>query len=148
MAALTLDAVHRHADRAAMANLAQLVTCIYSLFPADGDRFVKTPSSDVSLMYAAHQRGAGVRVVVSAPSAHRDEHQLPRAARDGARRPLRVHPRGRGHDPRGTGVHDLNTLGNSRAVLGGHESLPVRDRILTHTFPAASVARPASTPGS
>jgi alpha-N-arabinofuranosidase len=68
VAALTLDTFNRHADKVVMANVAQLVNCLHSLFLADGDRFVSTPTYHVFAMYAAHQRGQGVRTVWSAPT--------------------------------------------------------------------------------
>ncbi|MGD2135625.1 MAG: alpha-L-arabinofuranosidase C-terminal domain-containing protein, partial [Gemmatimonadales bacterium] len=70
VAALTLDTFHRHADKVAMANIAQLVNCIQSLFLADEDRFLVTPTYHVFAMYAAHQGARAVRMVASAPEAH------------------------------------------------------------------------------
>jgi alpha-N-arabinofuranosidase len=64
---LTLDIFHRHADKIAMANVAQLINCIHSLFLADGDEFLVTPSYHVFAMYAAHQGAQAVRTLVSAP---------------------------------------------------------------------------------
>ena len=68
VAALTLDTFHRHADKVAMANVAQLVNCLQSLFLADGDRFVTTPTFHVFEAYGAHVGGQSVRTLVSAPS--------------------------------------------------------------------------------
>jgi len=68
LAALTFDTFHRHADKVAMANVAQLVNCLQSLFLADGDRFVATPTFHVFETYAAHVGGQSVRTLVSAPS--------------------------------------------------------------------------------
>lgn len=65
---LTLDIFHRHADKIAMANVAQLINCIHSLFFAHEDRFVTTPSYHVFAMYAAHQGAESVRTVISAPA--------------------------------------------------------------------------------
>jgi hypothetical protein len=67
LAALTLDTFHRHADRVAMANVAQLVNCLHSLFLAHEDRFVATPTFAVFEMYGAHVGGDAVRTVCSAP---------------------------------------------------------------------------------
>jgi alpha-N-arabinofuranosidase len=67
VAALTLDTFHRHADKVAMANVAQLVNCLQSLFLADGDRFVATPVFHVFEAYGAHVGGRAVRSVFSAP---------------------------------------------------------------------------------
>ncbi len=67
LAALTLDTFHRHADKVAMANVAQLVNCLHSLFLAHEDRFLATPTFDVFEMYGAHVGGQAVRTVFSAP---------------------------------------------------------------------------------
>jgi alpha-L-arabinofuranosidase len=67
LAALTLDTFHRHADKVAMANVAQLVNCLHSLFLAHEDRFVATPTFHVFELYAPHVGGQAVRTVCSAP---------------------------------------------------------------------------------
>ena len=58
VAGLTLDTFHRHADKVAMANVAQLVNCLQSLFLAHDDRFIATPTFHVFEMYAAHVGGS------------------------------------------------------------------------------------------
>ena len=68
VAALTLDTFNRHADKIAMANVAQLVNTIHSLFIAREDQFAVTPNFHVFVMYAAHQGGQSVRTVFAAPS--------------------------------------------------------------------------------
>jgi alpha-L-arabinofuranosidase len=68
LAALTLDAFHRHADKVVMANVAQLVNCLHSLFLAHEDRFVATPSFHVFEMYGAHVGGRSLRTTISAPA--------------------------------------------------------------------------------
>ncbi len=55
--AMTLDIFNRHADKIAMANVAQTVNCIHSLFLAEGDRFVRLPPFFVFEMYRAHMEG-------------------------------------------------------------------------------------------
>lgn len=67
LAGLTLDTFQRHADKVAMANVAQLVNCLHSLFLANEDRFITTPTFDVFEMYGAHVGGESVRTVFSAP---------------------------------------------------------------------------------
>src|SRR5450432_2793665 len=52
--AVTLDIFNRHADKVAMANVAQTVNCLHSLFLAQGDRFVRTPPYYVFEMYRGH----------------------------------------------------------------------------------------------
>jgi alpha-N-arabinofuranosidase len=69
VAGLTLDTFNRHADKVAMANIAQLVNCIQSLFLAHEDKLLLTPTYHVFAMYAAHQGANAVRTVTSAPPA-------------------------------------------------------------------------------
>ena len=67
LAALTLDTFHRHADKVAMANVAQLINCLHALFLAHEDRFVATPTFHVFEMYGQHVDGRAVRSLFSAP---------------------------------------------------------------------------------
>ncbi len=69
VAALTLDTFHRHADKIAMANAAQLVNCIQTLFLADGDKFCVTPTYQVFTMYKDHLDGEALRTMFAAPDA-------------------------------------------------------------------------------
>jgi alpha-N-arabinofuranosidase len=67
---MTFDIFNRHADKIAMANVAQSVNCIHSLFLAQGEKFVRTPVYHVFDMYHAHM---GARQVpVSNPVADLD----------------------------------------------------------------------------
>jgi alpha-N-arabinofuranosidase len=66
VAALTLDTFQRHADKIDMANVAQIINCIHSLFLADGDRFVATPNFHVFEMYRAHQQARALPLEVEA----------------------------------------------------------------------------------
>ena len=50
-----------------MANVAQLVNCLQSLFLADEDRFITTPTFHVFELYAPHVGGQAVRTLFSAP---------------------------------------------------------------------------------
>ena len=67
IAGLSLDTFNRHADKVVMANVAQLVNTIHSLFLAYEDKFLLTPNFHVFEMYAAHQGGQSVRTLFSAP---------------------------------------------------------------------------------
>src|SRR6185312_11734769 len=59
---LTFDIFNRHADKIAMANVAQTVNCIHSLFLAQGDKFVRTPVYHVFDMYRSHMGARQVSV--------------------------------------------------------------------------------------
>ena len=51
---MTFDIFNRHAGKIAMANVAQSVNCIHSLFLAQGANFVRTPVYHVFDMYRSH----------------------------------------------------------------------------------------------
>lgn len=59
---LTFDIFNRHADKIAMANVAQTINCIHSLFLAQGDKFVRTPVYHVFDMYRSHMGARQVPV--------------------------------------------------------------------------------------
>ena len=67
---MTLDIFNQHPEKIAMANCAQLINCLNSLYLAHGDKFCVTPVGHVFDMYAAHQGGQSLRTVFSAPSVH------------------------------------------------------------------------------
>ena len=169
VAALTLDTFNRHADKVAMANLAQLVNCIHSLFLADGDRFVRTPSYHVFAMYAPHQGAQAVRTVFSAASvrwtdaekAAREIWGLNGSASLADRRltltvtnPHLGEPRETEIAVRGAAVravratsltardpHDVNTFERADVVTPRPADVAVRGAPLVYTFPPASVTR-------
>ena len=58
--AVTFDVFNRHADKVAMANVAQTINCIHSLFLAQGDRYTRTPVYSVFEMYRNHMGARSV----------------------------------------------------------------------------------------
>jgi len=66
IAALTLDTFNRHCDKVFMANIAQMVNNLHSLFLADGDKFVATPNFHVFDIYAPHKGADALRTDFSA----------------------------------------------------------------------------------
>jgi alpha-N-arabinofuranosidase len=52
--AITFDIFNRHADKIEMANVAQTINCIHSLFLAIEDRYTRTPPYYVFEMYRPH----------------------------------------------------------------------------------------------
>ncbi len=77
MSGLTLDIFNRHPDKVTMANCAQLVNCLNSLFLTHEDRFVTTPVYHVFQMYAAHQGAQAVRAEFLCPSISYDRDGKP-----------------------------------------------------------------------
>jgi alpha-N-arabinofuranosidase len=76
-AGMTLDTFNRHPEKVAMANCAQLINCLNSLYLAHEDRFVITPVGRVFEMYSAHQGNQAVRTLVAAPQIHYDRDGKP-----------------------------------------------------------------------
>ncbi len=61
LSGLTLDIFHRHADKVAMACVAQTVNCLHSLLLASEDKAVTTPVYEVFKMYMQHMGGQSLR---------------------------------------------------------------------------------------
>ena len=66
VAALTLDTFHRHADKLAMANIAQVANVLQAMVLTDGDRMTLTPTYHVFDLYQHHQGGTSLRTNVTA----------------------------------------------------------------------------------
>ncbi len=65
VAALTLDAFNRHADKLVMANVAQVANVLQAMVLTDGDRMVRTPTYHVFDLYQHHQAGTSLRTNVT-----------------------------------------------------------------------------------
>ncbi|MGE5645093.1 MAG: alpha-N-arabinofuranosidase [Acidobacteriota bacterium] len=72
ISALTLDTFNRHADKIAMANVAQLINNLHCLFLAHEDKFVATANYPVFELYAPHQGATALRTIFSAPRASKE----------------------------------------------------------------------------
>lgn len=69
ISAMNLDIFQRHADKVIMANPAQLVNTIHSLFHTYEDKFVLTPNYHVFEMYMPHAGAMAVKTEFIAPRA-------------------------------------------------------------------------------
>ena len=167
VAGLTLDTFNRHADKVAMANVAQLINNLHSLFLAVGDKFVATPNFYVFEMYAAHHRGKSVRTVFNIPEITHEQgkpESVPALAGSASLHNKRliltvVNPHAsesrRGKiDVRGATVrsargqvlaaddiHAHNTFEHPHAVETRDVSVETTGSALEHDFPPASVTR-------
>jgi len=74
---MTLDTFNRHPEKVTMANCAQLINCLNSLYLAHEDKFCVTPVGHVFAMYAAHQGGQALRTMFSAPAVNYDRDGKP-----------------------------------------------------------------------
>lgn len=68
LAGITLDTFQRHAEKVAMANVAQTINCLHSLMLAEGDQFTLTPTYHVFKMYMGHMGGTSLRTEFAADS--------------------------------------------------------------------------------
>jgi alpha-N-arabinofuranosidase len=66
-AAMTLDVFNRHAEKIAMANVAQTINCLHSLFAAVGDRYARTPVYYAFEMHRPHMGARRVPMRVEVP---------------------------------------------------------------------------------
>jgi alpha-L-arabinofuranosidase len=67
ISAINLDTFQRHADKVLMANPAQLVNTIHSLFHTYEDKFILTPNFHVFEMYMPHSGATALRTEFIAP---------------------------------------------------------------------------------
>lgn len=66
VAALSLDVFHNHADKLAMANIAQMVNVLQALLLVQGDQCIKTPTYHVFDLYQPHKGAQAVRFISTA----------------------------------------------------------------------------------
>jgi alpha-N-arabinofuranosidase len=166
--AMTLDIFHQHPEKLAMANCAQLINCLNSLYLAHEDRFCITPVGHVFDMYAAHQGGQSLRAIFSAPPIHYDRDGKP-ATFWGLKGSASLHdknlvitvvnphvgePREAEIGIRGASVqsgsvtvlthsdiHAHNSLNEKDAIRPETKELEIKGRNLTYSFAPASVTK-------
>ena len=165
---MTLDIFNRHPEKIAMANCAQLINCLNSLYLAHEDRFVVTPVGHVFAMYAAHQGGQSLRTIFSAPTIQYDRDSKP-ASFWGLRGSASLHDKDltltvvnphvseardteivvRGGNIKSAGatvlthsdIHAHNTFADNNIVEPKPKSAEIRGGTLNFHFPAASVTK-------
>lgn len=170
LAGLTLDTFHRHADKVAMANIAQLVNCLQSPFLTRGDKLILTPTFHVFEMYAPHQGAQSVRTVFTAPRPQYTGNGQPATVRglmgSASRRGEQLVLTVTNPDLRGTrtaeivlagaspadssarcttlsapDVHAVNSLAEPDRIQPRQTTVPLNGTTLVHEFPPASVTR-------
>src|SRR5262249_12654474 len=151
-----------------MANAAQLVNCLHSLFLAHEDKFCVTPTYHVFAMYAAHQGAQSLRTMISAPQITYSRNGQPAnlpglagsASLHGKRivvtvtsqaidqsREAEVVIRGAAIQSASavvlaaSDVHAHNTFAAPRAVEPKEEAVKPRGSSLMYRFPTASVTK-------
>lgn len=66
VAALSLDVFHNHADKLAMANIAQMINVLQALLLVQDDQCIKTPTYHVFDLYQPHKGAQAVRFLTAA----------------------------------------------------------------------------------
>ena len=166
--AMTLDTFHQHPEKIAMANCAQLINCLNSLYLAHEDKFCITPVGHVFDMYSAHQGGQSLRTIFSAPTVHYDRDGQP-ASFWGLKGSASVKEKTlvltvtnpHTNEPRETeigirgakvqsgsvtalthsDIHAHNSFDQKMTVRPETKPLEIPGRTLTHIFPPASVTK-------
>ena len=168
----TLDTFNRHPEKVAMAACAQLINCLNSLYLAHEDRFCVTPVGHVFGMYAAHQGGQAVRTEFSAPNVSYDRdgkattfwglkgsaslhgkdlvltvvnpHLSETRATEISVRGVRFKS-GSATTLTNSDIHAHNTFTERDAVAPLTKNVEANTKVLTYTFPPASVTKLAIT---
>lgn len=148
------DIFNRHADKIAMANVAQTINCLHSLFLAHEDKFVRTPVCHVFDLYKPHMgarsvavRGAGEMFSSSASIRGKDlTISMTNASTDAAMRvrltlPQTIRPtEATGRVLTHTAMNAANTFAHPDEVRPGPLEAALTDGRVTVTLPARSVA--------
>jgi alpha-N-arabinofuranosidase len=165
---MTLDTFNRHPEKVAMANCAQLINCLNSLYLAHEDKFCVTPVGHVFAMYAAHQGGQGLRTIFSSPTVNYDRDGKP-ASFWGLKGSASLHDKdlvltvvnphvteareteigvrgaslksGVASTLTNSDIHAHNTLEQDDVVAPQTKTLDFKGRVLTYSFPPASVTK-------
>ena len=165
---MTLDTFNRHPEKVAMANCAQLINCLNSLYLAHEDKFCVTPVGRVFAMYMAHQGGQALRTAFSAPNVGYDRDGKPAsfwglngsASIQGKNLVLTVvNPHvteareteigirggaiksGAATTLTNSDIHAHNSFEQPDAVTPQTKTMDINRRVLTYTFPPASVTK-------
>ncbi len=151
-AAITFDIFNRHGDKIAMANIAQTVNCLHSLFWAIEDKFVRTPTYYTFELYQPHMEGRLVPAAIHAP-----EMKIVRRNGESAALAM-VAGSASVKDGRVTLTltnASLDTAASVRIRLDGVQAREVRGRVLTHadmraanTFERPAQVQPAALPAA
>lgn len=147
--ALTFDIFNRHADKIAMANVAQTINCLHSLFLAQEDKYVRTPVYHVFDMYRPHMGARNVPVRIKAES-------MDVPVLDGRARIPRISSSASLRDKRlfvtltnvslGEAVSIRLNLGQARATEVRGSVLTHPDKQATNTWSKSDEVKPASFP--
>ena len=149
MAALNFHIFHRHADRVAMANIAQTVNVLQAMILTDKEKMLRTPTYCVFEMFKVHQGGTFLPVELQSPDYAFGQEKIPMVSASATRA------------ADGSAVHlSLANTSPAQAVtltvkLAGLAPKSVTGRVLTapamnahNTFEAPDAVQPAAFGGA
>jgi len=148
VASLNFNIFHAHADRVAMANIAQMVNVLQAMVLTDKEKMLLTPTYHVFEMYKVHQGATFLPLEIATPDYSFGDEKIPEisatASRDTAGK---IHV-----SLTNTHPHDAITV---TTTLAGTTAKNVTGRILTapamdshNTFDAPDVVTPKSFDGA
>ena len=142
VAALTLHLFQAHADRVAMANIAQMVNVLQAMILTDGPRMVLTPTYHVFDMLKVHQDATSLAVDLSAPDYVDGPAAVPQVSASASRAGGLIHLSLVNTDP-GRSVRVTCSLSGAHPVSVSGRVLTAPTMQAHNTFDAPSAVAPA-----
>ena len=149
VAALNLHIFQRHADRVAMANIAQMINVLQAMILTDKEKMLLTPTYHVFEMFKAHQGGTLLPVELKTPDYTSGSNTIPAVSASATR------------DAKSAAVHLSLVNANPResvaiaCKLAEFAPKAVAGRVLTaaemnahNTFPAPNTVHPEAFTGA
>ena len=148
--AITFDVFNRHADKIEMANVAQTINCIHSLFLAQEEKYTRTPPYYVFEMYRPHM--GAQQLPMDDPRRRADRSRPGRRCKDAGAVGLRVDSR-QARDRHADQPVDRRRARDPDPIRRRRERQRGPGTVLTHddmrarnTFDKPDDVRPASLP--
>jgi alpha-N-arabinofuranosidase len=144
LAALNFHIFQKHADRVAMANIAQMVNVLQAMILTDGEKMLLTPTYHIFEMFKVHQGATALPVELTSPDYACGAEKIPAVSASASRNPTgKIHLSLVNTDP-----HSAITVS---CTLAGVAAKSVTGRILTapainsiNTFTAPHTVEPAA----
>ena len=154
VAAITLNIFNRHADKVAMANIAQAVNVLQALLLTENGRVIRTPTYHVYDLYKNHQGARSMRVEstsdLNVSASLKNTTLTLTAVNSKIARPMEVQINLKGASAilvrqtilTDSDIHAHNTFDNAtRLIPQEPRVLPLRGESFTYNFPAQSLTR-------
>jgi alpha-N-arabinofuranosidase len=148
VAAVSLDAFNKHADRVHMANIAQTVNVLQSMILTQGDKMLRTPTYHVYEMYTVHHDAVLLPMSLDAGKYTNGNYTMPAvsatASRDAAGR---VHVTMTNVDPNQTRTINVSVRGQTVTSVTGR-ILTAAQMTAHNTFEQPDAVKPVAFDGA